>query len=155
MALEKENVKENVKENDTNSRVSRSVAVYLAHNFAAKKVLETFVPHFNSFNIVATSRWVTRTPYNLEKHMTREGEAMMDKQDIDSADAIIFFTDQFGDTPGRGKFWELGYAYGHGKLCVLVGEDMESCVFYHLPTMVKVKSIEEAIEVIRTRFHLV
>lgn len=102
--------------------------IYIAHNLAAKDFLaRVVVPALGSIGHVVISRWI-------KEQLPQSGEsgALMDLEDIDKADAILFFADQVGNTPGRGKFFELGYAYAKKKKIYIYGVD-ESCIFYNLP----------------------
>lgn len=66
---------------------------------------------------VVTSRWMDGD----EEKTTTEGAARMDIEDVDRAEALVFF----GETPqsenrGGGRWFELGYAYAIGKECYAV-----------------------------------
>jgi nucleoside 2-deoxyribosyltransferase len=118
--------------------------IYLAHNFAARDTLRSLiVPFLEQEGHEVTSRWITGDLVTYE--CNAELAAVHDLEDIERADTLILFTDQYGNKPGKGKFIELGYAIRAGKRIILVGDDLESCVFYHLPTIRKVRTIEVAI----------
>lgn len=114
--------------------------VYTAHNYIARDFILTEIkPILEAKGHSITSRWLTENfPNTLES-------AVMDLEDIEKSDALILFIDQFGPTPGRGKYLELGYAIRAGKKCILVGEHFESCVFYKLPSLRYTKTIEGAL----------
>lgn len=117
--------------------------VYLAHNYAAKGWLRQVVPMFEVVGHQITSRWIT----SVKSIDTDDAE--MDLNDVLSSDAIVLFSEQFGPSPGKGKFIELGYALGinsEGRtmVTVLVGKD-NSCIFYSLVNK-QVDTIEDAIE---------
>lgn len=118
--------------------------IYLAHNYAARGWLQQVVPMFEVAGHEITSRWLYSVK-NVDKD-----DAEMDLEDIFNSDALILFTEQFGETPGKGKFVELGYATGlqqfspAGYKVVLIGKDT-SCVFFALADK-QVDTIEEAIE---------
>ncbi len=116
--------------------------VYLAHNYAAKEILKDHVvPLIEARGHFVTSRWI-------KEDMTDPLlSAVADLEDIDSASAIILYVDNEGNRPGKGKYFELGYAMRAGKRCILLGND-DSCVFYSLPNMRKAKTLEEAIKLI-------
>jgi len=117
--------------------------IYLAHNFKARWWLRDYVSLLEKMGHEVTSRWISQ---NYTQSRTPEIEqriALEDLQDISRADALILFTDQYGDTPGKGKFIEYGYAYALGKKIYLHGKDFESCVFYYLPDVVVLSLISE------------
>lgn len=109
--------------------------IYLAHNFKARWWLRDYAHHLELMGHKVTSRWLkqlypeTRTPEQEKQY------ACEDFQDIDAADAIILFTDQYGETPGKGKFMEYGYAYAKGKRIYIHGRDISSSIFYYLPNV--------------------
>lgn len=122
--------------------------VYLAHNYAARGWLKQVVPMFEAAGHEVTSRWITSV-----KDLPKD-EADMDLEDIQRSDALVFFAEQFGHKPGKGKFFELGYALaldeeyvnecGKSRIrVIIVGKD-DSCVFYSL--FIQVDTIEDAIE---------
>lgn len=87
-----------------------------------------------------TSRWITDDAHNFDENSSFSAKA--DLEDIDKADAILLFVDQFSERPGKGKYVELGYAIGMNKKCFLYGVD-DSCVFYHLPELKRIVAFEE------------
>ena len=131
-------------------------SAYLAHNFAARFWLLTKVfPKFLEAEIVVTSTWITVlkehdiTLEALKKH------ALQDINDILAADYFIYFADQFGPIPGRGKFVELGFALNSGVgNIIVVTEDIEArakeCAFLAL-ALPTVKTVDEAIGLIKKR----
>lgn len=122
--------------------------VYLAHNFAARSWLrEVIKPKIEASGHIVTSRWLWD-----DSHMASGSEqqsAVHDLEDIESADDLILFTDNYSDLrPGKGKFIELGYAIRASRRCILVGEDQSSSVFYHLPNIRHAKTLEEALRLL-------
>ena len=109
--------------------------VYLAHNYAAKELLRPIKKALEAAGIIVTSRWIDANPDNPYDPITMREEAEKDVADVLRADAIVLFTDNFGDRPGRGKYVELGMAIGFEKRMLLVGHEHSGCVFYHLPQM--------------------
>lgn len=119
--------------------------IYIAHNFAARLMLrESVVPYFEGRGHFVTSRWIKD-----DEHVQGSGEfcALSDLEDIDKCSTLILYIDQYSDRPGKGKWFEFGYALRAGKRIILIGED-RSCVFVNLPTVRIVKSIEEAVPLI-------
>jgi len=104
--------------------------IYLAHNYGAREWLRSeVVPYLESRSHNITSRWIIWPPIHDSNI-----EGPMDLEDIDKASHVVFFTGQYSERPGRGKFVELGYAIRAGKTVIMVGED-NGCVFYKLPTL--------------------
>lgn len=103
---------------------------YIAHNYAAKKELSLMVEGLKSIGIEVVSRWLVEFPA-LDPKIA----ALNDLEDVDKADCLIFYPNQFGKTPGRGKFIEFGYAYAKGKKIYIVGDKdtLQDSVFYSLP----------------------
>lgn len=103
---------------------------YLAHNYAAKEWLkENIVPILEREGHMVTSRWLHQTE---APHGERASYALRDLEDIHRADHLLLFGNNFGERPGRGKYFEFGYAYSNGKLISVIGEQRECC-FYELP----------------------
>jgi nucleoside 2-deoxyribosyltransferase len=122
--------------------------VYIAHNFVARDWLRTEIkPLVEAAGHILTSTWIWDDSHLHSKNSVES--AVEDLHDVDRADSIILFTDTFvnSKSQGKGKFFELGYALRAGKRCILVGED-KSCIFYHLPNMRHVKTIEEALKLV-------
>lgn len=118
--------------------------IYLAHNFKARWWLQDYKRMLEAFGHIVTSRWITQY-YPEEKYRTpedRQKAAREDLEDINAADALILFTDQYGDTPGKGKFMEFGYALALGKKIYIHGQD-KSCVFYHLPGVIVLSLVSD------------
>lgn len=109
-----------------------TLSLYLAHNFKAREVLKYVVEELETkHGFHVTSRWITDDSHVDSKN--REQNAVSDVEDIEAADVVVLFVDQYGERPGRGKWWEFGFAVGLGIPVFLVGEDT-NCIFYHLPT---------------------
>lgn len=133
--------------------------IYIAHNYAAREVLPQAIAHLNVLGHEVTSRWITDDAHEGNNATT----AQVDLDDIDRANALLFFTDNYGERPGKGKYVELGYAIAlnqvsgnrtHGDHVMriipdqkpkifLYGKDQSTCVFYHLPCCIHITSLEE------------
>jgi len=118
--------------------------IYIAHNFEARRFLrEHTLPFYEKNGHQVTSRWITD-----DAHLEASKEALSavhDLEDIDSAGALILFSNQFGERPGKGKFFELGYAVRSGKICIVIGDD-RSCIFYNLPNIRHAKNMEDSLK---------
>ncbi len=128
----------------------RKPTVYLAHNYAAREWLRrVVVPFFVAEGVDVTSAWVIG---EVQKHDSSEAKASM--LDIDRSGSVLFFASNYGETPGRGKYIEVGYALHAGKQVIVVDcpdpKDGD-CVFFHLPGVVRVSTYKEALELIRER----
>jgi nucleoside 2-deoxyribosyltransferase len=114
------------------------VKIYLAYNYATRFYLRTLLPEITALGHEVTSRWITDDSHDK----TEAASAVADLQDIDRAEALLLFVDQFGAIPGRGKYVELGYAIGTGKKVFLYGSAAD-CVFYCLPWVTRISNFEE------------
>ncbi len=99
--------------------------IYLAHNYVAKDWLRSTVkPALEADGHVITSRWV------FEKNDKGDlYEALKNLEDVRSCDILLMFSDQYGITPGKDKYVELGYAVALTKHIIVIGHK-ERCVFY-------------------------
>ncbi len=120
--------------------------LYLAHNFSAREWLPTVVAQLEEMGHKVTATWIWDDSHT--NGGTKLDSALVDLEDIVRADVLVFFVDQYGPTPGQGKYFELGYAYAEGKRIILVGEE-DRCVFYSLPTIERVKNIPELLKLIQ------
>jgi nucleoside 2-deoxyribosyltransferase len=127
---------------DGNER-GETVKVYLAHNFSARAWLASeIIPKLEAAEHKCVASWITDDSHLYSKNA--EQSAVEDLNDIESADDLILFIDQFSDRIGKGKWVEFGFALRAGKRCILVGED-KSCIFENLPNIRHAKTIEEAL----------
>ena len=116
--------------------------VYLANNYAARDYLvNEVVPLFQSKGFEITSRWILNPPNQDWNSASQE-----DFEDIGSANILVLFADQTGPTPGRGKYVEFGMAVALGKDVVVIGEN--NCIFFNLPRVARVDTLEEALDLI-------
>lgn len=123
--------------------------IYLAHNFKAREWLPDVVKKIEALGHRCTSTWIFDDSHDMHIYAgTAIASACVDIEDIDSSNCLVFFVDQFGKTPGRGKYFELGYCVANNKRIILVGETND-CVFYALPCMERVKNVDELIELLR------
>lgn len=115
--------------------------IYLAHNFAAREWLPTVVAQLTEVGHESTGRWIFDDSHvGVSQHA-----ACTDLNDIERSNVLVLFVDQFGSTPGKGKYVEFGYAYALGKQIILVGEDTNN-VFYALPGVTRVKDVPELLK---------
>lgn len=122
--------------------------VYLAAKYSRRFELRYVRNAMKTHGIEVTSRWIDNEDGESEKGSASEGSAenaaLIDLEDIDKADAIIFFGEPAGTAvKGGGRWLELGYALAKGKKCIAVIDGHES-VFTHHPNIVCVASADEA-----------
>lgn len=108
--------------------------IYIAHNFEARIELRKTVELLESLGHTVTSRWI-KDDSIFERSMIVN--SLYDISDIICSDVLIFFSDNYGDKPGKGKYVELGYALAKGKRIFIVGQNNNSCIFYSLCEHVK------------------
>jgi|SRR5882672_3889962 len=120
--------------------------IYLAHNFAAREWLPKVVEMLAAQGHKCTSTWIFDDSH--AKGGTKRESAQVDIEDIERSEILVLFVDQEGPTPGRGKYFELGFAYARGKRIILVGTD-DGCVFYSLSQIERVLNVKELLEVLR------
>lgn len=120
------------------------MTVYLSHNYSARKWLrESVTPRLRALGCRVTSRWIS-------DHFESASEnALADISDLDSAAVVLVFADQFGQRPGRGKYFEFGYAVARGKRIIVIGRE-PYMVFYDLPGVTVVPDLDAAIRVLRS-----
>lgn len=124
------------------------MTIYLAHNYAARQWLrDIVVPRLIQLGHTITARWVMGTP---EEHAAHERDrslaALHDIEDLQMAELLLFFPNQVGDKPGRGKWVELGYALATDKPIGVIGTD-HSCVFLHLPSILTFDELSKLVGV--------
>lgn len=73
----------------------------------------------------------------------RQAYAMADFRGVQECDALILFHTVSG---GQTKFVELGLALALGKKCIVVaGPGVKDCIFFYLPGIKIVESVENAL----------
>src|SRR6185503_10407969 len=102
--------------------------IYLAHNFNARWWLRDYIKLLEGLGHIVTSSWIIDDSHCESGH-SRETSAIADFNDIQAADTLILFTDQYGEKQGKGKFMEFGYALALGKRVFIHGIDTTSSVF--------------------------
>lgn len=105
--------------------------------------MQSVLPVLAAAGAEITSRWI----FDDTAVQSEPLGAQIDLDDIVAADALVLFTDQFGHSPGKGKYVEFGYAYGLRKRIILVGEN-DGCVFYRLPGITRVGDIDRLVKLL-------
>ena len=113
--------------------------IYLAapwvNQVEARQARDLFVAR----GITVTSGWLDHA--NTDDPCELERQALSDLADLESANAFVLLN--LGKS--EGKAFEFGYAYATDMTCVVVGP-REGNIFYHLPDVSVVETIEAAID---------
>jgi nucleoside 2-deoxyribosyltransferase len=112
--------------------------LYLAARLSLAPVMNEATAFFERYGHVVTSRWHRRgttEPQGAGRSSLLAQFAAEDLADIDSADAVVLFTEA-GKHFAGGRHVEAGYALGRGKRLIIFGP--RENIFYHLPAVVQV-----------------
>ena len=132
---------------DDDASIGGDMQIYVAHNFNAREWLPLVVDRIQAAGHPVTSTWIYDDAH--ASGGSRLTSALVDIADIDRSACLVLFTDQYGETPGKGKYFELGYAYAQQKRIILVGKDTITCVFYALPGVERVANEDELITLLK------
>lgn len=110
-----------------------------AHRSAAIQAAEYLASR--GFEIV--SRWLHEHE-DTTSHPALQREALSDVADVRACDALVLLNLAKSD----GKASELGMAYILGKPIIVVGSSTGN-VFYHLPEVTVVDTLEQAISILK------
>ena len=106
-----------------------------AEQAAARQARDLFVVR----GITVTSQWLdhpdTTDPRELER------QALSDLADLELANAFVLLN--LGKS--EGKAFEFGFAYATDMTCIVIGR-REHNIFYHLPDVSIVETVEKAID---------
>lgn len=122
--------------------------VYLAARFSAKEQVKLYAKELADVNIECTSTWLDEAAdpkTTLDKHSDSYllNTAMVDIKDMLRSNAVVFFAvDPKEPTPRGGRHFELGFAYGKGIPCIVVGP--KENIFHYLPDIKIVPTFEDA-----------
>jgi nucleoside 2-deoxyribosyltransferase len=111
--------------------------VYIAARFSRRAEMASKADYLKSCGFIITSRWV----YGGEDGLTREQIAMLDLTDVDRADIVLSFTEDYG-TPvsGGGRHTEFGYGLAKNKQIVVIGDREQ--VFHHHSAVEQYPTVE-------------
>lgn len=103
--------------------------IYIAARYDRRYELRDVATQLANSNHEITSRWLD----NGEESKSQVDGALMDLEDVDRADIIVFYAQQTGSFNKGGERWfEFGYAYAKGKPVIVVlpePVDMHESVF--------------------------
>jgi hypothetical protein len=124
--------------------------VYLAARYDRRDELRVYATIFRRNGIGVTSRWLEEDgdPWDISIGLGGENpieKANTDLQDVQEANAIVFFSeDPHVGVPRGSRHVEFGYAMGLGKELIVVG----GCenIFHFLPVVKHFSRIEEALD---------
>lgn len=124
--------------------------VYLAAQYARRDELRTYREQLQARGIVVTSRWLDeKEPLNSQmgQHSTEfyVETATIDLEDIDRADAVIFFSESplVGVVRG-GRHVEFGYAFKANKPIFVIGP--KENVFHYIGRVYHFDTFEQFVE---------
>lgn len=127
--------------------------IYLAARYSRRDELREYKKQLEEVGIVVTSRWLDEKE-PLDSQMGQHSDefyvetATIDLEDIDKADAVIFFSeDPLTGWVRGGRHVEYGYAIGTGKSIAIIGP--KENVFHYLENpranLIHLPSLEEFI----------
>jgi nucleoside 2-deoxyribosyltransferase len=115
--------------------------IYLASNYTSHPYMREVAASLTDLGHEITSEWIQGT-HSSHDHA---GYAAIDLRDIDAADALIFFSQDFeGSRTRGGKHVEFGYALAKNKLVCVVGERKN--VFHWMPSVVIFNDFSACVE---------
>ena len=92
--------------------------VYLAASFSQKERIKLLTAQLQELGLVCTNEWQDE-PKSAPVESWPDF-ANRDRASVDRADILIVLTDRQSTTGGY--HWETGYAYGRGKIILIVGK---------------------------------
>ena len=105
---------------------------------------------FRDHNLFVNSRWLDEphapgtTLHEVSAAFCRE-TSLIDLEDIDAADMMVFFSeDPLVGTPRGGRHVEFGYALAKGKRIVVIGGPEN--IFHYLPQIVHYPTVQSFLE---------
>lgn len=120
--------------------------IYLAAPYSAMLRMREWEAILRANGHVSTAKWVSGN----EEGMSLNDAAQMDLDDVDTADVVISMALPKGTMfSSGGRHVEFGYGLARGKMMIVVNSGAEN-IFHELDRVVKVPSIEAAMEFLRT-----
>ena len=128
-----------VESNEASKKILDSI--YLAAKYSRREEMEGVASELTDLGYDVTSSWV----YGGEEGKTKEEIALLDKDDLFGADAVISFTEPHGTYhPGGGRHVEFGMGYAMGMRLILIGP--RENVFHYLPEVEQYDSLDDFLE---------
>ena len=119
------------------------VSVYIAGPWKCKDQARKAKQAFEEAGFKVTSHWIDEHE-DWDCEDSAQKQAIQDIEDIINSDVFVILNLDSSD----GKATELGFAYGLQLPVILVGDRTRN-IFYHLPGIIKVDTIEAAIAAVR------
>ena len=116
--------------------------IYLAAPWAHKETAREVAAVLEAEGFTLASRWL-REHKDSTDHRELQREAVNDLEDLDNSDVLVLLNLGKSD----GKATEFGYAY-RSQLPIIVVGSATGNVFYHLPTIYRVDTIEHAVRIL-------
>lgn len=127
---------------------------YLAARYARRNELREYREILQQHGAIVTSNWLNETSpldgnLNNEKEEFYVHTANVDLQDIDAADALVFFSeDPLVGVPRGGRHFEMGYAHAKGKSVYVIG--VKENVFHYRARVYHYDTFEKFLKVIKS-----
>ena len=124
--------------------------IYVAARYTRRDEMRILARLLKDTGFAVTSRWLFENkPLNTQlgddSPQFYAETAIVDIEDIDRADTILFFSeDPLIGTPRGGRHVEYGYALGTGKRMVIIGGPEN--IFHYLPGVVHFSDIQTFID---------
>jgi hypothetical protein len=113
--------------------------IYLASRFSRREQMRELAAELRRRGHTVTSRWLETEWVNRPDESSaappeyREQYAVIDMDDVKSADTVVSFTEAPGDGSRGGRHVEFGLAAAWGKRLVVIGH--RENLFHHLPAV--------------------
>ena len=127
---------------------------YLAARYARRNELREYREILQQHGAIVTSNWLNETSpldgnLNNEKEEFYVHTANVDLQDIDAADALVFFSeDPLVGVPRGGRHFEMGYAHAKGKSVYVIG--VKENVFHYRARVYHYDTFEKFLKAIKS-----
>ena len=126
-----------------------NVKFYLAARFSRKYEMQEHIKYLVSIGHEVTSSWPYEENASTDSFLETATDldvtlmALRDIQEVDAADALIYFGEQPRVSTRGGRNVELGYAIGRGKLIYHVGP--REHIFHWLPDIQYIDALEDIV----------
>lgn len=108
--------------------------IYVASIWSSQPDVRRVCEHLVALGAEVTARWPWMPPST-----DLAAGAELDLHDLDAADAVLFRSLSAGQSfTGGGRWFEFGYAYAKGKICVAHLPNGHETVFSALPSVLRI-----------------